>query len=227
MFTSSIPNEGKSTVTFDLSRSFTDSGKKVLFIDTDMRGSTLIGHLKAKQEDGKRIVGLSHYLSGQMSLDDILYETQIPNLTIVFAGPSVPNPTEILEKKYFEQLITYAREQYDYILIDCAPIGAVIDAAVIAKHCDGAILVIAQGVAGSRAIINAKRQLEAAEIRIMGVILNKVRQEKHHYGKYYSKYYSRYYGEYYGGYYDYGIEEDKKKDKKKQKTSEKMANEAV
>jgi capsular exopolysaccharide synthesis family protein len=130
-----------------------------------------------------------------MPLGEILYETPVPNLSIIFSGPPVPNPTEILEKKYFTQLIEYARENFDYVLIDCAPIGAVIDAAVIAKHCDGAIFVIAQGEVGNHVIINAKRQLEAAEIRILGVILNKVKLEKHHYGKYYSKYYMGYYGD--------------------------------
>jgi capsular exopolysaccharide synthesis family protein len=183
LFTSSAPNEGKSTVTFNLARSFTDSGKKVLFIDADMRGSAMLKHLKGKSGEKTKIIGLSHYLSGQMPLGEILYETP------------VPNPTEILEKKYFTQLIEYARENFDYVLIDCAPIGAVIDAAVIAKHCDGAIFVIAQGEVGNHVIINAKRQLEAAEIRILGVILNKVKLEKHHYGKYYSKYYMGYYGD--------------------------------
>jgi capsular exopolysaccharide synthesis family protein len=198
MFTSSIPNEGKSTITIDLAVSFTDSGKKVLVIDSDMRGSVMVGHLKAKAEDGRKISGLSHYLSGQKTLEEVLYETQIPGLSIIFAGPSVPNPTEILEKKYFEQLIGYGREHYDYVLIDCAPMGAVIDAAVIAKHCDGAVLVIAQGVAGSRDIAGAKNQLDAAGVRILGVVLNKVKQEKHRYGRYYGGYYGGYYGNYYG-----------------------------
>jgi capsular exopolysaccharide synthesis family protein len=198
MFTSSVPHEGKSTVTIDLAMSFTDSGKKVLVIDSDMRGSVMVGHLKAKPEEGKKISGLSHYLSGQKTLEEVLYETQIPNLSIIFAGPSVPNPTEILEKKYFEQLIEYGRENYDYVLIDCAPIGAVIDAAVIAKYCDGAVLIVAQGVAASRDIANAKNQLDAAGVRILGVVLNKVKQEKHRYGRYYGGYYGGYYGNYYG-----------------------------
>ena len=80
---------------------------------------------------------------------------------MIFAGPSVPNPTEILEKRYFEELLKFGREHFNYVLLDCAPIGAAIDAAVIAKHCDGAILVIAQGMARGRLILNVKKQLEA------------------------------------------------------------------
>ena len=119
---------------------------------------------------------------------------------MVFAGPSVPNPTEILEKKYFKMLMDFAKEHFDYVLIDCAPIGAAIDAAVIAKHCDGAILVISQGVASSRLIQSVKKQLEASGVRILGAVLNKVKMNKSGYGYGYGKYYGGYYGNYYGNY---------------------------
>lgn len=201
LFTSSIPDEGKSTVTFDLARSLTESGKSVLLIDTDMRKSVLAGRLRAKTVKKSEIQGLSHYLSGQKKLTEVLYATQIPKLFMIFAGPSVPNPTEILEKKYFAELIEFAREQFDYVLIDCAPIGAAIDAAIVAKHCDGAVLVIAQGVANSRMINSVKKQMEASGVRILGAVLNKVKMENNHYGKYYGRYYGSYYGSYYGNYY--------------------------
>ena len=201
LFTSSIPDVGKSTVTFDLARSLTESGKSVLLIDTDMRKSVLAGRLRAKTLEKSEIQGLSHYLSGQKKLTEVLYATQIPKLFMIFAGPSVPNPTEILEKKYFAELIEFAREQFDYVLIDCAPIGAAIDAAIVAKHCDGAVLVIAQGVANSRMISSVKKQLEASGVRILGAVLNKVKMENNHYGKYYGRYYGSYYGSYYGNYY--------------------------
>jgi capsular exopolysaccharide synthesis family protein len=193
-----MPDEGKSTVSFELAMSITESGKKVLLIDTDLRGSVMVGQLRAKSEDGKKISGLSHYLSGQKTIDEVVYETKIPGLYTVFAGPSVPNPTEILEKKYFEQMIEYGREEYDYVIVDCAPIGTVIDAAIVAKYCDGALLVVAQGAASTRIVQNSKKQLEATGINILGVVLNKVKMAKHHYGKYYGRYYGKYYGKYYG-----------------------------
>ena len=101
LVTSTIPNEGKSTVTIDLARSLTESGKRVLLVDTDMRKSVLIGRLRAKNAAGGEIYGLSHFLSGQRKLDEVLYSTDIQKLSIIFAGPSVPNPTEILDKKYY------------------------------------------------------------------------------------------------------------------------------
>ncbi|MBO4952698.1 MAG: CpsD/CapB family tyrosine-protein kinase [Lachnospiraceae bacterium] len=204
MFTSSIPNEGKSTVTVNLARSLSESGKSVLVIDTDMRKSVLMGRLKAKATEDKQVNGLSHYLSGQKALPDVVYLTQMPRFCMIFAGPSVPNPTEILDKKYFEDLITFARKNFDYVLIDCAPIGAAIDAAVVAKYCDGAVLVMAQGVSDRRMVLEAKKQLEVAGVKLLGAVLNKVKAEKGYYGKYYGSHYGHYYGSYYGNYGDEG-----------------------
>ena len=175
----------------DLARSLTESGKRVLLIDTDMRKSVYVGRLRATASDGGEIYGLSHFLSGQKGL------------FMIFAGPSVPNPTEILEKNYFIELLKFAKEHFNYVLLDCAPIGAAIDAAVIAKHCDGAILVISQGMASSRLIQNVKKQLEVSGVRILGAVLNKVKMKK-------SSYEGGYYGGYYGSY--YGKKEEKTKE---------------
>lgn len=198
LITSSIPNEGKSTVSMDLGRSLTESGKRVLLIDTDMRKSVLIGRHRAKNVNGGEIFGLSHFLSGQKKLEEVLYATNIPKMFMLFAGPSVPNPTEILDKKYFTELIDFAKKHFDYILIDCVPLGAAIDAAVVAKHCDGAIIVVAQGMASGRMISRVKRQLETSGVRILGAVLNKVKMKKIGYGSYYGGYYGSYYGSYYG-----------------------------
>lgn len=205
LITSSLPDEGKSTVTMDLARSLTESGKSVLVIDTDMRKSVLVGRLRAQAAEGE-VFGLSHLLSGQRKMDEVLYATNIKRLFMVFAGPSVPNPTEILEKKYFKILMDFAKEHFDYVLIDCAPIAAAIDAAVVAKHCDGAILIISQGVASSRLIMSVKKQLEASGVRILGAVLNKVKMNKSGYGYGYGYGYGGYYGNYYG---NYAREEDK------------------
>lgn len=200
LITSSIPNEGKSTVAMDLARSLTESGKNVLVLDTDMRKSVLAGRHKAKSLAKGELYGLSHYLSGQQTLQNVLYATQNPKLFMIFAGPSVPNPTEILEKKYFDDLISFARHKFDYVLIDCAPLCAAIDAAVVAKQCDGAILVVAQGEVSQKVVAGVKKQLEDSGVRILGAVLNKVKSSSSRYGKYYGNYYGGYYGSYYGNY---------------------------
>ena len=76
LITSSVPDEGKSTVSMDLARSLTESGKRVLIIDTDMRKSVLVGRLRANSESGE-ILGLLHYVSGQKKLDESLYGTDV------------------------------------------------------------------------------------------------------------------------------------------------------
>ncbi len=226
MFTSSAPNEGKSSVTFNLARSLTESGKTVLLIDTDMRKSVLVGRLQAKTDNGSEVMGLSHYLSGQQSIDDTTYKTDIENLYIMFAGPSVPNPTELLEKKYLSKLIKNARDCFDYVLVDTAPLGAAIDAAVVARHCDATVLIVAQGAEPSKSILAAKNQIEAADGKILGVVLNKVNMGKIGYGKYYGGYYSKYYGRYYGSYEEHrGIE--KKAELRKKKLEAKEAKKAA
>lgn len=220
LLTSTMPNEGKSTVVMGLAKSLADSGKSVVVIDTDIRKSVLVGRHRIKVEGGGKIAGLAHYLSGQKKMDDILYATELPRLFMIFAGPSVPNPTEILDSHYFEEMMNFCRENFDYVLIDCPPIGAAIDAAVIAKHCDGAILVVAQGMVSSRAINQTKKQLETSGVRILGAVLNKAKA-KHtsYYGRYYGKYYGSYYGKYnhYGSYGSYGNEGNSTRQKEEAK----------
>ena len=182
LFTSVMPNEGKSTVVMDFARSLVEADNRVLVIDADMRKSVLVGRHRAKTSDGGSILGLSHFLSGQKSLEEVVYQTQFANLMMIFAGPSVINPTELLEGKYYSDLIESMKGVFDYVLIDCAPLGAAIDA-------------VSQGEVSSRAVVSVKRQLEASGVRILGAVLNKVDKKK---TGYYGKYYGNYYGNYYG-----------------------------
>lgn len=207
-FTSSVPNEGKSFVTFNLSVSLAEDGKKVLYIDADIRKSVTIARYGVDIETK----GLAHYLSGQKKLDDVIYETNIDNLDIIFTGQVAPNPSELLGNAYFKKMLDIKREEYDYIIIDCPPLGSVIDAAIVAKECDGAIIVIETDNASYKIVQRVKKQLEQSGVRILGAVLNKVEMGgKGYYGKgYYGKsYYGSYYGRYYGDYGSYGNEDKK------------------
>ena len=138
VFTSCTPNEGKSTVSLSLAASLAEGEKKVLFIDADLRKSVLLGRHKVVGD----LKGLSHFLSGQAELKDVITKTQDPNLSVIFAGVVPPNPAELLGNKKFAGLINGARKSYDYVIIDAPPLGSVIDAAIIAKNCDASVLVI-------------------------------------------------------------------------------------
>ena len=207
-FTSCTPNEGKSSVSFNLAVSFADSGKRVVMIDADMRKSVLAGRYKV----GGVEAGLAHYLSGQKTLDEVCLKTDIEGMDIIFSGPFVPNPAELLESQNFHDLVQYCREHYEYVLIDTPPLGSVIDSAIVAKECDGAIIVIEADAVSYRFVQNVKNQLAKSDVKILGTVLNKVPMGngKYGYGKYGKYGYGKYgkYGEY-GDYGAYGHDGDK------------------
>jgi len=203
MLTSCTPNEGKSTVTIELARSLSEDGKKTILIDADLRKSVLVGRHRIHSEG--EIFGLSHYLSGQKKLPEVICETDIPKFDMIIAGPVAPNPTELLGKAYFNKMLTQLREDYDVILIDSPPLGWVIDAAVIAPSCDGAILVVESNAISYKYLQEVKKQLELTGVRILGAVLNKVKVESGgYYNRYYAGHYKGYYSKYGGKYGRYG-----------------------
>lgn len=194
-FTSCMPNEGKSSVSLQVAISLAELGKKVLLVDADLRKSVLMRKLKVTS---KGVRGLSHYLSGQYPLDEVLNATNIENLSIIFAGPVPPNPAELLGSSLFQNLVTAFRSVYDYVIIDTPPLGSVIDSAVVAQNCDGAVMVIGANTISYRFAQEIRDQLEKSNCKILGVVLNKVNvKSRRYYGKYYGKYYGGY-GDYYG-----------------------------
>ena len=197
IFTSCGSNEGKSTLSFELARSMTESGKSVVLVDADMRKSVMIKRYQMQSAE-KKIRGLTHYLSGQAELEEIVCETNVDNLSLVLTGPISPDPTKLLEGKAFDELLEYLEERFDAVIIDTPPLGMVIDAAIMAPKCDGTILVIESGNTSYRIALDVKKQLEMSGARILGTVLNKVPVEKNGYYNYYN-YYSYYkeYGEEY------------------------------
>ena len=199
--TSSIPNEGKTEVSFNIARSMAEDGKKTLFIDADIRKSVVLARYGVDKESK----GLTHFLSGQVKdVDSIVMGTNIDNLDVIFTGTKSPNPAELLGSEKFETLIKQCREKYDYVIIDCPPLGSVIDAVLVAKVCDGAIIVVETDNVSYKVVQSVKKQLEAGDCKILGAILNKVQSS----GKGYYGYYKGYYGYYNNyGYGEYGEEE--------------------
>lgn len=185
-FTSSQPDEGKSSLSLNLAVSLAELGKKVMFIDGDLRKSVLLGRYRIN----KPIKGLTHYLSGLNSLNQVIYSANMDNLHLIFSGQIPPNPSELLNGDIFSDLITDLRKEYDYIIIDTPPLGAVIDAAIIAQKCDGMILVIESNTISYKFAQKVKEQLDKTETKILGAVLNKVdMSDTGYYGKYYGKYY--------------------------------------
>ena len=195
-FTSCTPNEGKSNVTFHLAASLAESGKSVLLIDADLRKSVLMGRVQVEEE----VKGLTHYLSKQAKLQDVICATNLPKFHIIFSGVVPPNPAELLGSRQFKDMIRVVRDVYDYIIIDTPPLGLVIDAAIVARQSDGAILIVESAKTKYRMAQEVKTKLEATGCSILGVVLTKVDRKKQrgYYTKYYGKNYGKKgYGEYY------------------------------
>lgn len=184
--TSCYPNEGKSDIVFQLACEMGKAEKKVLVIDADIRKSNFV----TRYQVAEKIDGLSQYLSGQKSLHDVLYATNLPGVDIIFAGPVAPNPSELLSQDMFGKLVHTMREQYDYVLIDTPPVSNLIDGAVVARQCDGAIMVIESALVSRKEAVKIKKQIEMSGCRFLGAVLNKVDTQQ---GRHYSRYNSYYY----------------------------------
>ncbi len=187
MVTSSVPGEGKSDTAFSLAQSLAQIGHKTLLIDADIRKSVLL----TRYQIGREVGGLSQYLSGQRALKDVIYQTNEENLHMIFAGPYSPNPTELLEEELCSRMFEVLRLSFDYIIVDTPPMAGIIDGAIVAKYCDGAVLVIESGAVSYHVEQRVKGQLEKAGSRILGAVLTKADKKYGAYGKYgkYDKYY--------------------------------------
>ena len=186
LVTSCLQGEGKSGTSFKIARSLAELKKKVLLIDADLRASVMTGNI-----DGhKPKYGLTHFLSGQASFSDIMYGTNVRGLYTCVAGPVPPNPTELLAGALFSEMLDSMRKTFDYIIIDSAPLGMVVDAAILARECDASVIVIESGAIKYKFLQKVKNQLEETGCPILGVVLTKVPHSGNK--KYYSKYYGKY-----------------------------------
>lgn len=193
---SSVPNEGKSTVSVHLWKMLAEAGFPSVLVDLDLRKSVLKDQLEFKSEG--EIQGLDYYLSGLSEYQNVVYETNISNGYIVPVSNLLENPSALLEDPRMEELLDRLAEDYRYVIIDSPPLDSVADGALIASFCDGAILVVRSGMTSRRLVKQSIQQLERVGCRLLGTVLNRVETKSRAYQKYYGKY-GNYYSDYYGG----------------------------
>ena len=148
--------------------------------------------------------GLAHYLSGQCGLEKVVYETNIPNVCLIPIGTDVQAPLSLIATPDFNQMMQTLAENFDLVIVDAPPVGMVIDAAEIAKSCDGSVLVLEYNKTRRRGLQDAYQQMERTGTPILGCIINKVAMDRLSTKKYYYRYghyghyskYSRYGREY-------------------------------
>ena len=180
--TSSGPGEGKSHTIANLAVSIAQSGKSVLIIDADLRNPT---QHKLFGLDNR--AGLSVYLVEDQDYRNYIWDTAVPGVQVLPAGPVPPNPAELLGSKRMKRLIEEVSGEFYMVLIDTPPVIAVTDAAILALEVDGVILVLASGEVDKGYAQKAKGLLDKLGIKILGAVLNKVgmnTKEYYHYNYY-------------------------------------------
>ena len=166
--TSSMQNEGKSTVMANLAVSFANLDKKVLIMEGDLRNPSV-----HRMFNISNIKGLTDILLQNKVFADCVHCTDVKNLHVLTCGAIPPNPSEMLSSKKIRDFIESLREYYDYIFIDAPPIGIVTDAGIISTYTDGCIFVVGAGEADIEMAKVSKERLEKVGANILGVVLNK------------------------------------------------------
>lgn len=167
--TSSMPGEGKSTVSVNLALSLADTGSKVLLVDTDLRKPVIQRYLRLNSAKG---IGLTNILTDFKRLQQEVIYLSDAGLSVMLSGPIPPNPAEILGSEKMKELVTQLRQEYDYVIFDTPPVTVVTDAAVLSASCDGVILVVRQGFTPYETAVLAKSNLSNVGANIIGCILN-------------------------------------------------------
>ena len=171
LITSCGANEGKTFSALQIAIGMTRRGARVLLIDADLRLSVM----KMKYDihfDGQP-AGLAHLLSGQCTLEDAVYHTNIPNLDLLPDGASIKTPLSLLTSPEFDCLMTTVGEAYDLVIVDTPPLGAVVDAAEISRRCDGSMLVLEYNRTHGKSLKEAVSLLRQTGTPVLGCIVNK------------------------------------------------------
>lgn len=188
VITSSMPGEGKSTVSANLAQTMAAGGKKTLIIDCDSRNRSVALTFGVKPKHG-----LFAVLSKHVSLADAAYPVEPQGLSILDIEPSIPNPADIFASKRFTSFLEQVRQSYDYAIIDTPPVNAYVDAAIIASRVDACVMVVREGYARREQVTYAAEQLRKADANILGLCMNYC--EGHtSYGYGYGYGYGKYYG---------------------------------
>ena len=184
MVTSRYSGEGKTYISMNLLRTFSQLGKRTVLIDTDLRASGIQSSYRLRYST-KNHYGLSEYLSGICSLEEAIYQTNWPNTSIIPAGYEAPNPLQLLDTQAMGDLIEQLAEQFDVVLIDTPPVGILADAVALAKFCDGTLLVVGYRKGRQQDIKDAVDSIKQTGCKVLGAVLNGVQfssmSNRHHY----------------------------------------------
>ncbi len=186
LVTSATASEGKTVNCLNLAATLAESGSRVLVVDVDLR------HPSCHRAFGvENTIGLSNFLAGQTNLDPIVRPLDRPRLWFIPAGPTPPNPAELVGSKRMGELIELARDEFDFVILDSPPVTPVSDALMLARASDGVVLVVKGQDTPKDVVRRARDQLALAGAHLLGTVLNNVGPT---WGEF--RFYQRYYGYY-------------------------------
>jgi len=186
VITSTFAREGKTTTSVNLATVLAQMGKPVLLIDADLRRPRIQKVFRDKMN-----LGLVNYLAANISVDDVIQPTEVPNLSVILSGPTPPNPSELLASDRMKHLIAEMRGRFAYVIFDSPPVMAVTDAIVLSSKADGVVLTVHGGNTPRDLVQRAAEKLRASNIPVLGALLNNLDLQQ--YGYTYKKNYYDYY----------------------------------
>ncbi|MFK4785455.1 CpsD/CapB family tyrosine-protein kinase [Fusobacterium sp. MFO224] len=211
IFTSVIPNEGKSFLASNYAASIATAGRKALLIDCDIRRPRAHESFGVKFERG-----LESILTKEATVEDVIIRDVIPNLDIIPSKHLKKGVTELFLGERIEQLLDKMSPEYHTVILDNPPIGVASDSVLLSRYVDGVVLVVGYDQVSKKELQFAKEILDNARANVYGFVVNKVDRTGLTYGNYgYYTNYSYYYKDY------YGEGEDERKTKKKVKITHK------
>jgi capsular exopolysaccharide synthesis family protein len=189
VFTSSLPQEGKTSTIVNIAVAFAQLQERVLLIECDLRKPRFHQIFNLT-----RTKGMSSYLTGRVSLKEAIQKTALENIWVLPCGPTPPNPAELLNSTKMKDMMAEVREVFDIVLIDTPPVLVVIDPIIVSSLADAVVLVVRAGKTARKPFLNAVAELKKSDAKIIGVIFNGVRTgtQGYYYGGYHHAYGSIY-----------------------------------
>jgi capsular exopolysaccharide synthesis family protein len=165
--TSAVPGEGKTSTAANLAVVLAQLPKRVLLVDGDLRKPRI-----HEVFGGSNRAGLVNFLTQGAAMDQLVFQSKVPNLWLAPSGPLPPNPSELLASARMREFVEWARSSFDIVIFDSAPTLAVTDAILLGKLTDGVVLCLRAGYVQRRDAKACRDRLQQAEVRLLGAVLN-------------------------------------------------------
>ena len=178
LITSAREGEGKTFVAMNMLRTMADQGKKAVLVEADLRKGSLMKAYGMRTKEEVTSPGLAHYLAGMNEMEDVIYKTNWPGAYIVPAGWNVSNPLTLIDSDRLPALLDALSARADYVIVDTPSAGEAMDAARIARACDGILLVIGQDRARFYEVNEVKHRLAQSGCPLLGAVLNQGAQNR-------------------------------------------------